>query len=297
MAESQQRQSWRLIDVLSWASDWFEKQQIPHHRRDAEQLLAPILKCKRIELYMYYDRLLSEEERSQYKEYITQRAKRIPLAYILGNTEFYGYEFEVGPGVLVPRPETEVLVEQALKSDLPLNARVLDIGTGSGNIACTMALERDDLELCALESSPEAYSWAEKNIKNHHLENRVSLSLMDFVEEDRRDLIENPYDLILANPPYIARDEIETLESEVRFHEPPLALVGGVKGDELPIEQLMAASKCITPDGELFMEIGADQGPRMTKVATENFPQSQVEIIPDLAGRDRILHLKGGWHG
>lgn len=297
MAEDQQRQSWRLIDVLSWATTWFESKNIPHARRDAEQLLAPILGCKRIELYMYYDRLLSEEERATYKNYITQRASRIPLAYIVGDTEFYGYEFKVGTGVLIPRPETEVLVEKALATNPAKHARILDVGTGSGNIACTVALERDDISVTALEASPEAYIWAEKNISLHHLETRVQLTLMDFIEESREDLIETPYDIILANPPYIARDEIKNLEDEVKSHEPHMALIGGERGDELPIEQLIAIAECIKNDGHLFMEIGADQGKRMKDIADELFPTAKVDIILDLAERDRILHIEGPWRG
>lgn len=297
MAEAQAQKSWRLIDVLSWASDWFATKEIPHARRDAESLLAAILGCKRIELYMYHDRLLSDEERASYKGYISRRAQREPLAYIIGDTEFYGYEFKVGEGVLVPRPETEVLVEKALASQPPHQGRVLDIGTGSGNIACSIAKERSDLSIVAIEASPEAYIWAEKNITNLHLEDRVELRLMDFVEEKRDDFIAEPFDIILANPPYIARDEMENLEPEVRDYEPRTALVGGARGDELPIEQLKAVAECIKDEGQLFMEIGADQGQRMQEIARELFPAATVTIIKDLAERERILHVAGGWRG
>ncbi len=297
MAKNTQQQSWRLIDVLSWASEWFKTKKIPHHRRDAEQLLASVLGCKRIELYMYYDRLLSIEERERYKKFINRRAKREPLAYIIGDTDFYGYEFKVGDGVLVPRAETEILVEKALNTNLQKNASVLDIGTGSGNIACTMALERIDLKITAIEISPEAYKWAEINLKNHNLTDKINLYLGDFLDDKHEQFMTEPFDLILANPPYIAQTEMPHLEAEVRDYEPKTALIGGRNGDELPILQLKKIANCIKNDGQMFMEIGSDQGASMLKIAKQLFKNAHIEIIRDLTNRDRILYIAGRWHG
>ncbi len=254
---------------------------------DAELLLAHVLGCDRVALLTRPERRLTDAEARQVEQLIGRRAGREPLAYILGRKEFFGLELEIGPGVLIPRPETEELVERALdwlrRRDLAA-PWIADVGTGSGAIAIALASAWPAARAFAIELSPAAAALAQRNIERHGLTQRITLLAGDLLAP-----LPQPVDLIVANLPYIAAPDIETLMPEVACHEPRLALDGGPDGLGVIRRLLTQAPAHLRPGGALCLEIGAGQGPLARASAAAAFLAAQVAVYPDLAGHDRIL--------
>jgi release factor glutamine methyltransferase len=217
------------------------------------------------------------EER--FEEFLTRRIAREPVAYITGRKEFWSLDFQVGPGVLIPRPETETLIEQLLKRfpDRTAPLGVLDLGTGSGCLMIAALSEYPGATGTGVDASDAALEWARRNIAAHGLESRSRLAECDFSE------IGGIYDVILANPPYIRTEDIATLAPEVRLYEPVQALDGGADGLEAYRVLAPEIERLLKPDGLAFLEIGAGQGPAVGKL------MKTIEIVPDLAGIDRCV--------
>ncbi|QQR88637.1 MAG: peptide chain release factor N(5)-glutamine methyltransferase [Myxococcales bacterium] len=219
-------ETWTIRKVLSWMGDDFSKLGLPDARLDAELLVAHALKLDRVHLYMDLDRPLLPAELVQIKLLLKRRRGFEPVAYILGRREFYGRSFNVNSHVLVPRPETELLVEKALAlapSSEPVE--VLDLCTGSGAIAVSIALEKPDWLVCASDISRDALEIARSNVVKHEAQDRVELIASDLFAQlqDRR------FDVIVSNPPYITEGEWQSLAPDVTAHEPRLALLAGEK--------------------------------------------------------------------
>lgn len=255
-------------------------------RVEAEILLMHVLGASRSSLLTYPDKTLTRAQLSTYEALIGRRALGYPLPYLTGRMEFYGLEIEVTPEVLIPRPDTEVLVDLALERR---PSSLIDVGTGSGCIAVALASQLPDLEIYAFDVSSAALIVARRNAKRHRVDDRVK-----FIVSDLLDRCPSPVDLIVCNPPYVAADEWAALPPAIRHHEPRLALDGGPDGLDL-IRRLLSQSRgFLEPGGALLVEIGADQADEVKKIAETVFPQegTVVRIHPDLAGRDRVLEVE-----
>ncbi len=281
-------ESWTTLKLIQWTSAYFEKAGIPNPRLDAELLLAHVLRCKRIDLYTRHEALLREKHLADFKELIRRRTQREPLQYIIGETEFYGLRLKVTPAVLIPRPETELLVEEALKTSPPSpllskergeRGEVLEIGTGSGCIAIALAKHLPEAKVVATDISKEALEIAAENAKRHEVS--IEWIAADIAPWKRFTAEGRSFDLIVSNPPYIATGEFPNLQPEVRDFEPRKALDGGPEGLKFIRQILAEAPPFLKPGGWLLMEIGEDQTGSL----------KGIEVKKDLSGCDRILKI------
>jgi release factor glutamine methyltransferase len=274
------------MEILAWVAADLARRGVPSARLDAELLVAHALGTNRVGLYVRHDLPLSEPERAAVREAIRRRRAGEPVAYITGEKEFWNVGLRVDRRVLVPRPETEVLVEEALAAlpDKAASYRVADIGTGSGAIAVVFARERPGARVYAVDVSAQALEVARDNAARLEAAERI-----DFFEaEGAAWLAERAgtLDAVLANLPYIARGELPTLQIEVRVHEPRAALDGGADGlDELR-RVVPAAAAALRPGGFLALEIGADQGDAVLALATAA-GLADVRLRRDYADRAR----------
>jgi len=290
--------SWTIQPLLNTTTGYLERKGIENARLNAEVLLAHLLRCRRIDLYLRFDQPLKDEELSGYREMIRRRVRREPLQYIRGLQEFWSLDFEVGPGVLIPRSETEVLLERALSlvregeapgGDSP---RVLDLGTGSGVIAVCFAREIPGARVWASDLSDVALEAAGRNARRHGVSERIQLVRGDLLAPFREGSRE--FDLILTNPPYVGSEEFVDLEPEVRDHEPREALDGGPGGLELVRRILQDAPSRLSAGGRLLVEMDPGQMDEAGRTADTTGAYDRPRRIPDYTRRDRVLSLSLG---
>jgi release factor glutamine methyltransferase len=279
---------WTVKRVLDWTRGHFEQKSIDAPRLTAELLLAHVLLATRVKLYTDLERPLSKEELTTYKALIQRRLSGEPTQYLTGKKEFYGRNFAVDARVLVPRPETELLVEACLRhlpQDTP--CRVLDLCTGSGCIAVTLAVEHPQASVWATDVSPAALEVAQANAVTHGVDARVT-----FFTGDLFAALPGPatFDLIVSNPPYIAQPQLPTLQREVQF-EPRLALDGGADGLDIVRRLVSDAPAHLKAGGLLALEIGDDQGPAVLELLTRSLGH-EVRVERDLARLDRLAFAK-----
>lgn len=276
-------ETWTIQRVLAWTGEYFERQGTDSPRLTAELLLAHALGCDRVRLYVDFDRPLNKDELAAFRSLVTRRASGEPTYFILGRREFYGRPFHVDPRVLIPRPETEHLVDAALEK-LPEDAPgpVLDLCTGSGAIAVSLAAERQALAVVATDLSAGALEVAALNARALGVEGRVELLNGDLYEP----VAGRVFELIVANPPYLRSGEIDGLSREVR-REPRGALDGGPDGLDLVRRIAAQAPGALAPGGWLMLEIGAEQG-EATRTLFEAAGLVDAQVRKDLAGLDRI---------
>lgn len=277
---------WSIKRVLSWAADDLRRRGNDSARLDVELLLGRVLGLDRIGLILQSERPLAASELSRFRELFKRRRAGEPVAYLLGEREFYGITLRVDARVLVPRPDSERLVEVALERTRARSmlGRALDLCTGSGCIAIAFARHRPTWNVTASDVSPDALAVASDNAHRTGAVRNVRLvlgSLFESVPGER-------FDLITANPPYIPAGDIAGLPVDVRDFEPRLALDGGADGLDLVREIATSGSLHLTPGGLLAMEIGADQGPAALQVLRER-GYRDVELARDLGGRDRVV--------
>jgi len=277
-------QAWTVRRVLAWTAQHFEKLGLDSPRLTAEVLLAHVLRTSRVRLYTDLDRPLEASELAAYRGLIARRATGEPTHYLTGTRELYGRPFTVDARVLVPRPETELLVEAVLQA-IPRDwdVRLLDLGTGSGCVGITLALERPRARVLATDLSPAAVEVARANA--------AALGAADRFEVRAGDLFapvqdEPPFDAVIANPPYVPRGELPTLSAEVR-REPVEALDGGVDGLDVVRRIAAGAPRWLVPGGLLALEIGDGQGPAVHSLL-EASGYGSVRIERDLARHDRL---------
>ncbi len=253
-------------------------------RREAALLLGEVLGLEEAQLYARSDEDVPEPAALSYADLIRRRVDRVPMAYLLGRREFYGRSFAVDPRVLVPRPETEHLVEAALECT-GAGTRVLDLGTGSGCIAITVALERPEASVVATDLSLGALAVAAANCRRHGVDGRVRLVSVDLLSALRL----QAFDVVVSNPPYIDRGEWDSLMPEVRDHEPPEALFAG---DGLDFyRRLLAAGDRFAAGQQLLVEIGKGQLDGVVELA-EGGGFAVEAVVADLAGIPRVVHLR-----
>lgn len=256
---------------------------------EAELLLRHTLKKSRAELYLELNKALSPEETATFWQLIARRLNHEPTAYITGHREFYGLDLYLDRRVLIPRPESELLVEKALawaasRGDEPV--LVAEIGTGSGAIAIALARHLPQAQLYATDISAGALKVAALNCQRHHVTYRIRL-----LEGDLLAALNEPVDLIVANLPYLTDREMETLPPEIRDYEPGLALAGGEAGLDRIRASGNQAARWLRPGGSLLLEIGKGQAKTVTALLKGYFPPATVEIIPDLSGTERVVSL------
>ncbi|MFC4077331.1 peptide chain release factor N(5)-glutamine methyltransferase [Salinithrix halophila] len=261
---------------------------------EVEVMLRSILGWERTRFFMEMDRPLDEETLHTLKDWVEKRKLGVPLQYLTGEQEFYGRSFCVGPQVLIPRPDTETLVEavlqkaQAIWGEQPIT--VADIGTGSGILAVTLAAERPDWSLIAVDRSPSALAMAKRNAERHGVSSHIAFQEGDWLLPLIREGIHA--DLIISNPPYIPTPEVERLDREVREHEPRIALDGGVDGLTPYREILKQAPSVLNKPGVVAFEIGWDQGSAVTQMGSSLPGAAESTVLTDLAGRDRVVVMR-----
>lgn len=249
---AEQPDTWTIRRVLDWTKGYLTEKGVENARLETEWLLSAALGLDRVGIYVNFDKPLNTDELSVVRGLVARRAKREPLQYILGTQEFRGLDFVVTPAVLIPRHDTEVLVEEALRR-APHAATVLDIGVGSGCIAVALAKQLPDAQVWGVEQSPEAIALAQRNAERNGV--RVTLfegSLFEPFADQR-------FDLIVSNPPYIPTADLETLQPEVREYEPRAALDGGPDGLDFYRIIVPAAPEHLNPGGWLMVELGIGQ--------------------------------------
>ncbi|MCC7541879.1 MAG: peptide chain release factor N(5)-glutamine methyltransferase [Deltaproteobacteria bacterium] len=282
---------WTIRTVVAWTEKDLAARGIESARLEADLLLAHVLGTDRMSLYLDRDRPLSADELRRYREVVARRRKREPIAYILGEREFYGLPLVVDRRVLVPRPDTETLVERALEllasSQSP---RVLDLGTGSGAIAIAIAVTRPDVRVDAVDASSDALEIASKNASRHAVGERVRLLHGDLFAPVAG---EDPYDLVVSNPPYIAEPELATLPADVRDHEPHLALVEGAGVDGLGMYRRIArdVGARLVAGGHVAVEVGAGQSAAVATIFAD-VALADVAVRRDLGGIERVVSAR-----
>ena len=302
--------TWTTLKLIEWTSDYFQKNGIPNPRLDAELLLSHILNKKRIDLYLAFDQTVSETDLATFKGYIQRRVKREPLQYITGVQEFWGLPIKVTPDVLIPRPETELLVEYTLKNlpptqSLPLEGggkregviTILDLCTGSGFIISALASELTNAQFVGTDISEKALEIAKFNTEKW--KERVELLHGDLFKLlspppkpshlEAEGQGEGAFDLIVSNPPYVPESQIMILQPEIKDYEPKIALVAEDNGLAIIRKIVNDAPKYLRKDGRLVMEIGDGQAEEVKKIIADNGSYGKIEIIKDYGGIERII--------
>lgn len=270
------------------AAEVLDQNGVPDARREAGALLSHVIGKDRTFLISHAEDSLSEREQQGFAEVIARRASGEPAQYIIGTQDFYGREFRVTPAVLIPRPETELLVEAALQV-MNANAKICDVGTGSGCIAITLVCERDDARAVAVDVSEAALEVARGNASEHSVGERIDFQVSDCFSglDDNTD----QFDLIVSNPPYVSATLLPGLQREVRDYEPLVALSPGEDGLSIIRRLLKDSPRFLRKNGHLIMEIGFDQGDAVRNLIDENV-WTLKEIRPDLQCIPRIVILQ-----
>ena len=291
----QQPQTWTVKRILEWTSAFFERKNVDAPRLSAELLLAHVLKVPRIKLYTDYERPLIEAELVTFREFVRRAGEHEPIAYLTGQAHFFDLELDIRPGVLIPRPDTETLVETVLNLCRHTpgleSPRVLDLCTGSGCIAAAVAKHLPASTVVAVDIDPVAIEVSKTNLTKLKLSDRVTVLQGDLYEPLTALVDCAPFHLILANPPYIRSADIAALDRNVRDYESHLALDGGPDGLSFHRRILAGASQRLLPGGKVMLEIAFDQGKAALAMASEYPALTDAKILKDAAGNDRVLGL------
>ena len=281
---------WTVGRLLKWTQDFLKKKGAESPRLDAEVLLASVLKCERVQLYTRFTDEVEEGPRSAFRDLVKRRAEGAPVAHLVGRKEFFSLDFAVSPAVLIPRPDSESVVVEALTRLKGVEGpRCVDVGTGSGCLALAVAHRHKTARFIAIDLSPEALAVARGNA--------AKLKLSDRVEFREGDLLgpvagEAPFDLILSNPPYIASAVVPTLEPGVRDFEPHLALDGGEDG-LCVVERLIGqALPLLKVGGSLILEIGSDQEAPVRDLIAARPGFDLAPTVRDAANHPRVIHAR-----
>jgi release factor glutamine methyltransferase len=275
--------------ALAEATAILRAADVPGARLEALLLLGEVVGATKAELLAHPERPLESQQRAAFDALVARRAAREPLAYLVGRREFYGRDFLVTPAVLVPRPETELLVELSLAHLRPRQQAggVVDVGTGSGALAVTLAVERPAIRVLAVDRSARALAVARANSRRWQVASRLRL-----LQGDLLGAVRGPLALIVANLPYIPSGAIAALMPEVAYHEPRQALDGGADGLALNRRLLAEAAPRLAAGGLLLLEIGADQAAALVATARAALADADVGVERDLAGCDRVLRVR-----
>lgn len=277
---------WTVKDALDWTVEFLERKADEHPRRSAEWLLSSATGLSRVELYAYHDRPLSPDERERYRTLVAKRAQGMPLQYVTGEMPFRHLVIHVEPGVFIPRPETEVLVDEVLAHIRHIaEPVVVDLCTGSGCVAVSVAAEHPGARVWAVDLSPEAVGAAALNARNARVEERVTVLHGDLFGPLPADLA-GVVDVVVSNPPYIPTADLPDLPPEVLGFEPHRALDGGPDGLNVVRRIAEDARAWLRPGGLLTMETDTARAAEAARILGAHYEDARV--LPDLTGRDRI---------
>jgi release factor glutamine methyltransferase len=273
---------WNVLKILAWTRDYLAGKGVENARLESEWLLSDALGLDRVGLYLNFDRPLNSAELASYRGMVARRAKREPLQHILGSQEFMGLEFEVSPAALIPRHDTETLVEEAIKRCRG-GEKILDIGLGSGCIAVALARKLPLASIYGVEKSASALELALRNAKRHDA--TIEIAAGSLFEPFEGML----FDIVVSNPPYIPTGEIPSLQPEVREYEPVEALDGGPDGLDFYRKIIPSASEHMSPGGWLMFEVGAGQSDSVKGMFAEMTCYTEMFSAKDPAGIERVV--------
>jgi len=308
------KDAWTILEILRWTTGYFRDKGVSEPRASAEVLLAHVLSLSRLDLYLRYDQPLSPDELARFKALMVRRRQGEPVAYLTGHREFWSLDFHVAPGVLIPRPETEILVSAALEAaknfakntsqDVPLEQKTenrkqktgsglwgVEIGVGSGAVVVALAKELPHLAWLALDISAAALAVARDNARRHGVAgdiNFVQGTLISGLKPGPR------FALMVANLPYVPRAEWEQLPGDIKDFEPKGALLGGEDGLDLIRPLVRQAHRYLQPGGCLALEVGAGQAGQVLELLQETAAYEGLEIIKDYQGVQRVVRAKRG---
>lgn len=285
MSRESQQKTWRMLDLINWSVDYLNEKGVENSRTAVEWILTHILKISRVDLYLKYDRPLSREELSEFKPLLLKCAAHQPVQQVIGNTEFYGIQLKINEHVLIPRPETEQMVDYIIRhADKQKEIlSILDIGSGCGAIAIALAFHLPNATIKALEYSPEAVEVLKHNLRFHNLDNRISVVQDNIFSWD----CNQQFDIIVSNPPYIAMDAMDKLPVNVGYYEPPMALTDeddGLRFYRLYSEQF---KQWLAPGGMAVLEFGGSAQSDSIKKLFKEF--DKIVIQKDYQKDDRFI--------
>ena len=276
-----------VLESINLSTQYLNEKGIESPRTNAELLLANILGCKRLELYLSFEKPLSEDEVQIYREHIKRRANFEPLQYITGKVEFFGLELKVNPSVLIPRPETELLVENIL-NQFPKEKKliILDIGCGSGNIAIALAVNLPAAKIVSTDVSAEALQVAKENSERHNVSGRIKLVKHNIINND---LISFPmFDIVVSNPPYVSKESFSSLQREIKDFEPGIAVTDNSDGYTFFRTISEKASAKLKENGKLFFEVAQGQSEEVKDIMEKNNFKN-IGVIKDYQSIDRVI--------
>lgn len=279
--------TWCVLDLIQWTTEYFKRCGIPGPRLDAELLLSHVLDTNRLQLYLRFEMPVHPEHLAAFRELIKKRVAHAPVSYLTNRKEFFSLDFYVDSRVLIPRPETEVLVENILQfQEAP--CQLLDIGSGSGAIAISLAVNRPEWEIVATDISADALEVAQKNAVAHKCADRLTF-LQGNLFEPLEGLPNPRFDWIVSNPPYVSTKEFPSLPPDVRDHEPETALIAGVDGLDIIVGILKGAPQFLKPGGRVGLEIGHNHGPDVQDIVQSNSAYVGCQVINDYSGVERVV--------
>ena len=282
------RENWRIIDLINWGEEYFNKNEFESPKQEIEWLLCDLLNYKRVDLYVNFEEIVSTTKLKLLKKWIKKRLKRMPLQYITGNTEFYGKKFFLNTDVLIPRADTERLVDESLECiKQKNNPKILEVGTGSGCISISLALERKDAQILSIDISENALNKAKENAEYHKTTN-VSFSKVDILN----DLPKGKYDMLISNPPYISYDEMKTIMVDVKDFEPELALTDFNDGLQFYTRLSDIGPLLIKKEGWMLLEVGTNDHPKKVMRLFKSKGFKDIDLLKDYNNNKRVLRVK-----
>ena len=279
--------TWRVIDLIQWTTEYFERHNIPNPRLDVELLLGHVLQKSRLQIYLNFDMPVFQERLLVFRNLIKKRSAHTPVSYLTNHREFMSLDFYVDSRVLIPRPDTEILIETVLKQQEG-PCRLIDIGTGSGAIAISLAVTLPDWEIVATDISAEALDVAQQNADKHNCANRIGFLQGDLFEAVKE--LENTcFDWIVSNPPYVSIEDRSVLAPDVHNYEPEVALFAGGDGLNIIRRIIAEAPEFLNPKGKLVLEIGYNQRRAVQELIESSGMYSDCQFIKDYSGIERVV--------
>ena len=282
---------WRVVDLLDWTTRYFEQHGIPNPRLDAEVLLGHLLEKSRLQLYLDFEMPVFQEHLTPYRELVKKRIEHTPVSYLTNRKEFMSLDFYVDERVLIPRSETEQLVETILREKPGDSERLLELGTGSGVIATSLAVHQPEWDIIATDISEPALAVAQKNAETHAHTAQIKFLSGDLFEPIKAiaSTGDIQFDWIVCNPPYVKKTEWDTLSPDVRDYEPEIALFAGDDGLAVIRRLIAEAPEYLAPNGKLILEIGDTQGDTVRALIDAEPAYCTYELLKDYAEKERIV--------
>jgi len=287
-------ETWTITKLLNWVTQYLAEKGIDSPRLSAELLLSHVLGLKRIELYTQYNEPVAEQQLSRLRELVKRAGQNEPIAYLVGKTEFYSMEINVTPDCMIPRPETELLVQRAVEflRTRSGNQFVCDLCTGSGCIAVAIAKNYPNTRIIATDICDAALAAAAINVEKHRLQDKITLLSGDLFDPIIPQLDVGKFDLIVCNPPYVSSGEYEKLDKNVKDYEPRLALLAGDDGMDIYRRIIEKVDRFLKSDAALILEIGYAQGPAIQEMLEQTGIFTEIKIEKDLHNNDRIVSAR-----